>query len=711
MTGLSMIFDPASVAIVGASRQPGKRGYRAVQRLIEDGFAGRIYPVTPQTDEILGLKAYPSIGDVPDDVDLALIVRPALDVPRALEACGEAGVKGAVILAVGFRESGDAGQSLETEIVSIARRYGIRMIGPNTSGIFNTHKKLNLVGIGNVVPGSISVLSQSGNVILGLINETRPGNGLGFATYVGLGNEAEVGFHECLAELRADDRTKALIVYAEGFRDGRAFLQELRRTAVDKPVVIYKAGRSEIGSRSAASHTGALAGSFEVAHGALRQAGAVSVRRSDELLAVAEALTMSRPMIGDRVAVVADGGGHATMAADALVEFGMSVTILAQETQQALCHRLGGAAAVQNPIDVAGAADTDPGVFEGVVGSVIHDPNIDGVLLVGLFGGYAERFSPDLEGAEQATAAALVRLVQNAGKPIVVQSVYAGTRPAAHDVLRRGGIPVYQSIDVATRCLTALSERGTFLTTHTERSDLIRPNPVDTPELAPVGGMLPEHEARELLSRHGIPVAPWELAKKPTDAEQAAARFGGRVAMKVVSPDVVHKSDAGGVMLDVTPGDAAEAFESITDSVSRAVPDARIQGILVSPMAHRGLELIVGMTHDPNSGPVLMLGLGGVMVDAIGGAAFRVLPMTWREAWELSGEFHAASALKGFRGYVPDRNALVELLVKASNLVVAEPAIEEFDFNPVVLGSDGAVVVDARVVLRRDMDGAGSSER
>lgn len=694
-----MVFAPRTVAVIGASRNPAKRGYQVVKRLVEDGFPGGIYPINPNAKEIAGVPAYPSLSAIQSEIDLALIARPAEEVAEALAACGRAGVRAAVVIAVGFRESGEAGRQLEEELLRVAQHHSIRLVGPNTSGVFNTHHRLNLVGVDGIPHGSVSVLSQSGNVILGLINEARLSGGLGFASYAGLGNEADVRFHECLAVLREDPATDTIILYAEGFQEGRALLEEIRRTVPDKPVVVHKAGRSDAGSKSAASHTGALVGSFDVADAALRQAGAVSVHRSDELLPVAETLTVSMPMRGKRVAVVADGGGHATMAADALVEHDLVLSPLTDGTQAALRKLLGNPAAAGNPVDVAGAADTNPGLFAPVVATVLADPNIDGVLMVGLFGGYASRFSERLAQAEVQAAKSLVTATEAMQKPFIVQSVYAGFNPPAHAVLRRGGIPVHQSIDIAVRCLKALSERGNILNTLDSRTDSREVSPGSQPVVEAGLGLLPEHQAREILQHYEIPVAPWTLAASPDEAVAAAREFGKSVALKVVSRDLIHKSDTGGVMLDIDPSEAGKSFQAISASVTTHHPGIRMEGVLVSPMVDRGLELIVGMTRDPTFGPVLMVGLGGVMVDVIGGGAFRTLPITRQDALELASEFRPAAALNGFRGSTPNREALLDLLVKASDMAMSELAIQEFDFNPVVLGPSGAVVVDARIVL------------
>lgn len=423
------------------------------------------------------------------------------------------------------------------------------------------------------------------------------------------------------------------------------------------------------------------------------------VHRLDELLPVAETLAVSPPMQGARVAVVADGGGHATMAADALVERGLVVESLSEDTQATLRCLLGSAAAVSNPVDVAGAADTDPEILATTVEAVLADSSIDGVLLVGLFGGYARRFSEALAPAEEHASEMLVAITEAAQKPLIVQSIYAGFKPDALAVLTRANISVHQSIDIAARCVAALQERGAFLSTYDERSSFVRSISSGKATLGAMPGMLPEHEARQILDRFEIPVGAWKLATTPQEATKAAEGFGTHVALKVVSRDIVHKSDVGGVMLDVHPENAAQAFEAITASALTCDPSAYVEGVLVSPMADRGLELIVGMTRDETFGPVLMVGLGGVMVDVIGGAAFRALPVTRQEAWDITGEFRSGSAFSEYRGLVPDRDALVALLVSASNLVEAEPAISEFDFNPVILGPDGAIVVDARIVV------------
>ncbi len=704
METLRRMLNPRGVAIVGASRDPTKRGYQAVVRLIEDRFEGEIYPVNPQAGEVAGLTTYPTVLDIPGRVDLALIVTPAERVPGVIRRCGVKGIPGAVVVAAGFRETGERGRELEEELVAVAREAGVRLIGPNTSGVFNLPARLNLAGIPDVPRGPIGLLSQSGNVTLGLLTEARLHSSLGFSSYVGVGNEADVQFHEYLAYLREDPHTAVVIIYAEGFRNGRAFLQEARQTVPETPVVIHKAGRSEAGRRAAGSHTGALATDPGVTDLLLRQAGVVSIRRSDQLFAAAEVLALQPPLRGSRVAVLADGGGHATMAADALAEYGIELTTLTDATRRRLAELLPPAASVRNPVDVAGGADRDPALFAPVLEAIFADPHVDGVLLVGLFGGYAMRFATQHAPAEEATAEAVTSLAAHSGKALVVQSAYAGHKPPVYQTLYRGGVPVHESIDVAARCISVLAERGNYLRTASTRSSFVVGSPAARSRLAGEHGLLPEHRARELLEGYGAPVAPWRLARSPEDAAAAAEEWGRRVALKVVSADVAHKSDVGGVMLNLTADEALAGYEAVLRRVTAALPGARIEGVLVSPMAERGVEMIVGMVRDPTFGPVAMTGLGGVLVELLGEVSFRALPPTELEIGEMLDELSATRMLGGFRGSeAVNRKALVELILTVSTIAQAEPSISAIDLNPVILTPDSATIVDARVIVGNDL--------
>jgi len=704
---VSALFSPRNVAVLGASSDPLKRGYQAIARLQADGFPHPIYPVNPRADEILGLTAYPDVEAIPGAVDLALLVTPAALVPQLLKACGRKGVAAAVVIAVGFGEIGDEGRALEEEIARIATAYDIALVGPNTNGVFNLHERLNLVGVADVPEGELALVCQSGNMAVALFADAAAGS-VGYSSYVGIGNEAGLRYHELLPHLAADPHTGAVLMYAEGFRDGRAVLQAAAEVTRDTPVVAYKAGRSEAARRSALSHTGAIAGSPKVAEDLLRQAGVIVVDRSDELLAVGEAVLRQPPLRAPSIAVLADGGGHATVAADALGRQHLGLAELAPATRQRLGELLPPAASTANPVDVAGATDRDLSLFETCVATLLADAQVAGVLCVGLFGGYGIRFSGELAAAEESAARGMAKLARDHGKALVLQSAYTHARPKAHELLRAAGVPVHGSVETAVRCLGALWERGRVRATADERSGFaLGPRP-------DVDGVraLTEPEGRDLLARHGLDVGTWVLVRNPAEAALAAERIGAPVAMKVVSSDVVHKSDAGGVLLGIDGADAARAgFDEIVRRVAAAEPGALLDGVLVVPMAPKGIELIVGATIDPTFGPVLTVGAGGVAVEVLDDVAFRAVPTTPLECREMLDELAIAPMLDGFRGGdVIDRKALVDLLLGVSRLIEAEPGIVELDLNPVIAHRGGLAPVDVRVVVADTNSGTSEDE-
>lgn len=707
---IERILEPETIAVVGASTDPSKRGYQAIETLQTGGFDGRIYPVNPSTDEIRGLDVYSSIDAIPEPVDLALIVVPGPVVPSVLEDCADIDVGGAVVIAVGFGETGDDGAALEERIVSLARENDVRLVGPNTSGLINVTDGANLVGADGVPEGDLALLCQSGNLAIALFTEAAGRDGVGFSHYVGVGNEAEIRFDEYLPYFEHTEKTDAIVCYVEGLSDGRAFLEQARETAHETPIVVCKSGRSAVGKRSASSHTGSLAGDAAVADAVFRQAGVVSVERSDELLATADALASLPPMDGENVAILADGGGHATLAADALAARGLSVPRLADETQERLREHLPDAASVENPVDVAGGTDDDPSVFADCAAALFDDPNVDAVLLSGLFGGYAERFTDDLEALEKRAAREIVADASDVGVPLIVQSAYESADPDTHAILRERDVPVYESLDIAIACLSALSTYGTHLQRATEKSSFALESETDDDRslaAEATDGTLSEYDARELLAEYDAPVTPSALATTETEAARTAREFDGPVAMKVVSPDIVHKTEADAVALDVPDDDAAATFTELLESTRSHDPDAAIDGTLVSPMRTEGVEVIVGATDDEQFGPVVMVGLGGVFVEVFEDVAFRAAPLTERDAREMIEEIDAQAILEGARGGPPvDREALIEVLLTVSELVTDYPEIDEVDLNPVLVGEDGAEILDASILVESPDDTA-----
>jgi acyl-CoA synthetase (NDP forming) len=699
---IERVLDPDSVAVVGASTDPSKRGHQAIATLQQGGYDGDVYPVNPSADEVRGLEVYDSLADAPQPVDLALVVVPAPVVPSVLEDCADADVGGAVVVAVGFGETDADGEHLERRVVELAREHDVRVVGPNTSGLINVHEGLNLVGAENVPPGDVALVCQSGNLAIALFVEALGVDGLGFSHYVGVGNEADLRFDEYLPYYGADDRTDAITTYVEGFTDGRAFLRAAREVGRETPIVALKGGRSAVGKASTSSHTGSMAGDAAVADAVFAQAGVVTVDRADELLPTADALGSQPPAGGPNVGVLADGGGHATLAADALTEAGLSVPDLADDTRARLQTVLPDAASVANPVDVAGGTDDDPSVFYDCAAAIARDPNVDALLLTGLFGGYGVRFADDLTDPEVETAREVAGIPEETGVPVVVQSAYESLRPEPHAVLRERDVPVLESLDVAVRAVDALATYGIHLDRVDRKSDfrLDRAPGEDETLDATTAGTLTEAAARDLLAAHDVPLCPATHAESADEAAAAAREYDGPVALKVVSPDVVHKSDVGGVALDVAAGDAAAAYERVVDAARDHDPEAAVEGALVSPMRVGGVELVVGVVDDPQFGHVAMVGVGGVFVEVLEDVAFRALPLTEADARDLVGGVDAQALLDGARGAEPvDREALVDLLLAVSRFVEANPRVRELDLNPVRADGDGVEALDAAITV------------
>ena len=448
---LHRVLNAESVAIIGASKNKTKRGYQAIVTLLEENYEGKIFPVNPKEKNVLGFKCYSNITDIEENVDLALITTPARTIPNILRDCGKKGVAGAVLIAGGFREAGDEGKRLEREVVEVAKQNNVRLIGPNTSGMMNLKIGLNLVGTKNVPRGDIALVTQSGNMALELITEAAIKSKKGFSYYVGVGNESDIKFHEYLNFFKNDPDTKAILMYVEGLSEGRKFLQEAYKATLVKPVVLLKSGKTAAGKKSAGSHTGSLAGMSEVALTAFKRAGITVIEDSDKLLPAAETLSSLPPIRNHKIAILADGGGHATIAADLLTEAGIEIPELHEKTQEKLKKLLPWNASVRNPVDVAGGTDSNPELFADCVKEILRDHNVGGLLLVGLFGGYAIRFAEELRFQEEDAAHQMGKFVKKYKKPIVVHSLYNFLKPHAHELLRYYNIPVYDSLEVACK--------------------------------------------------------------------------------------------------------------------------------------------------------------------------------------------------------------------------------------------------------------------
>jgi acetyltransferase len=711
--GLEKILNAESVAIVGASKSHTKRGYQAIRTLLDEKFEGEIYPVNPKEKTILGFKCYAKVSNIKDPVDIALITTPARTIPAILEDCGRKGVHGAVIIAGGFGEIGEEGKKLEDEMMDAARKYNIRIIGPNTSGMMNLKSSLNLVGLKDSPKGEIALLTQSGNMALTLITEARIKSRKGFSYYVGVGNEADIKFHEYLKFFREEPDTRAILMYVEGMRDGRRFLKEAYKTTIIKPIILLKSGRSSTGKQSAGSHTGALAGISEVSDGAFQRAGIITIENSDELFPAAETLSSLSPLQNNRIAILADGGGHATIAADLLTELGVEIPPLREKTQAKLKKILPSNASFRNPVDVAGGTDSNPALFADCAAIILKDRGIGGLLIVGLFGGYGIRFDESLAFEEEDAAHRMGKLVREKKKPIILHSLYSFEKPHSHDLLRYNNIPVYDSLDISCKCIGVLAEYGQYLSADhikakfdfnwRKRAQKSVAELISQVQKEGRNTLL-EHEAKTIFRKHRISISEEGLASTVEEAIQIANRLDGAVAMKIVSPDILHKSDASGVRLGLRAEKAVQtAFNQIVQNAKRFNADADIRGVLVSPMIKDGIEIIIGSKIDDQFGPVIMFGIGGTMVEVLKDVVFRVLPISYTSARNMVREIRSVRLLDGFRGSPPyDKKAIERLLMTVSEVIESYPEIKELDLNPVIVHEHGLKIADARIILKEN---------
>lgn len=705
---LDRILKPRGVVVVGASEDPTKRGNRAIAALRQGGYAGQIHAVNPKGGTVHGITVARTIEELEGDLDTALICTPAHTVPDALAQCAKQGVAGAIALALGFRETGAAGADLELRIQSIVADTGIRVIGPNTSGVLNPHHALNLIGVSDVPAGRIALLSQSGNITLQLLTEAMRRTRSGFSMVIGVGNETDLRFDEYLEYLADEPNTGVIAMYVEGFRRGQKFLETAARVTEKKPVVLLKGGRTVRGKAAARSHTGALAGSYPVFRAGLKQSGVVQVRRSDELLHVAETLA-SQPARGTYrgIAILTDGGGHGTLATDALHLHGAAIAEIGSVTAAALQQLLGTGTPTSNPVDLAGAADADPLAIAKAVDLLLQDERVASVFVVGLFGGYYQRFAAELLAREIAAAQAIVESARRQRRGVVVYSLYAESTSEPLEVLRRAGIPVVSSLEVGARCVVALNERGQQL----DRRRGTEP-PIRKPQWSGMDrlrqesrAILLETEARDLVAGYGAVVVPGTLCATAAEAEAAAAGIGGPVAMKCVAGGVLHKTEAGGVKLDVEPQNVKSTFDEICDNVRvychKRASEPDFKGVLVVPAMPKPIvELLVGYRKDAQYGGVIVVGLGGTAVEVLKDITLRLLPIRRDDAKKMLTELRGARLLRGHRGSARvDREAVVDAIMAVARCVASNPEVIELEINPLFAYDHGAVAIDVRALL------------
>lgn len=697
---LRPFFAPAGVALIGASDNPSKLSHGILKNMISYGYQGAVYPVNPKAKSILGLTCYPDIRQVPDPVDLAVIIIPAPAVPEALEACGERGIHAVIIISGGFKEVGPEGAALEKICLEIARKHHMRLIGPNCVGTLNLYTGLNTTFIQGVpARGGISFVSQSGAVGGGVIDYLR-NKGVGFAAFASLGNEADITETDVIEYLATDPDTRVIAAYVESIRDGQRFLRIAREVTRQKPIILLKAGRTEAGARAVSSHTGSLAGANEAYRAAFIQSGVIEANTVAELFEIATALDTQPLPQGSRVAIVTNAGGPAALASDSLASHGLQLATLVEDTRQALRAHLNPAAQVDNPIDMLGGAE--PHDYAFALNQALQDPNVDATLTI---------LVPQALVDPAEVARQIAQVAQSAAKPVLTCFMGEHSVGQAREILRRAGIPMYTFPESAGYVLGAMQRYAKWhQRTWVEPT---RPEGCQPEKVAAILSqfasrrVLGEAESRLVLDAYGVSLIPGALARNAEEAVEAAERLGFPVVMKVVSPQILHKSDVGGIRLNLkSPGEVREAFSEMMTRLQSLLPHADLEGVLIEAMAPAGHEVIIGMRRDPNFGPVMMFGLGGIYVELFRDVAFRVAPLTHDDALEMIFETRAGRLLSGFRNQpIADLEAILDAILRLSHLSLDFPEIQEAEINPLLVRpkGEGAVALDCRILLENGM--------
>ncbi len=698
---LDPFFRPRSVAVIGASSDPKKLGHAVLDNLVNGGYPtdGRVvYPINPKGGAILGLRAFPSVKDVSGPIDLAVIVIPYMQVPEALRECGEKKIPAAVIISAGFREAGREGLEREQELIEISHAYAIRLIGPNCLGVIDTVTPLNASFSAGMPPGGpMAFMSQSGALGTAILDWAQAGR-LGLSKFVSLGNKADVDEVDLLRDWAGDESSRVILCYIEGLPDGQEFLRVARDTSKIKPVVAIKSGITQAGARAVTSHTGSLAGSEQAYQAAFRQAGVVRVTSLEDLFDCARAFGYLPPLRGDRIAIVTNAGGPGILATDALERAGLSLARFDAERIRALEGFLPDAASAANPVDLLGDARADR--YRLALEQVCADPHVDAVLVI---------LAPQALTEYEETAGVVAQMTRSATIPILACFMGEARMKAATAILDREHVPNFPYPERAALVLKAMS---TYRAYRAEPPPEIVRFPIDGARarraidraLGEGRVTLGDAEAREIAQACGLATPPAELAASADEAVGIAGRLGYPVVLKIASPDILHKTDVGGVKVGIqNAAEVRDAFDLITYRAQRYLPEARLWGCQVQKMAAPGMEVLIGMNRDPQFGPLITFGLGGIFVEALKDVAFRVAPFGRREAMEMLGEIRARSLLDGVRGKPPvDKEALVEALLRVAQLALDFPEIAELDVNPFIVydQGQGGVAIDMRLVLR-----------
>ena len=702
---LESFFTPSSVAVIGASTNPSKLGHAVLKNLVDCGYSqkGKVYPINPGANEILSFPAFASVLDIPDEIDLAVIVIPYNYVPDALRDCGKKKIPAAIVISAGFREAGREGTERELELITIAKEYNIKLIGPNCLGIIDTFAPLNASFAAGTPPkGPMAFMSQSGALGTAVLDIALAGR-LGLSKFVSLGNKADVSEIDLLQAWENDPNTRVIMIYSEGMPNGDEFIRTARKVTRKMPVVAIKSGVTQSGSRAVSSHTGSLAGSEQAYKAAFQQAGILRAESMQALFDMSLALGYQPPLQDDRIAIITNAGGPGILATDALERAGLSLARFELETIHKLEEYLPDAASAANPVDVLGDARADR--YRFALELVADDPNVDGLLIV---------LTPQAMTEIEETAQAVCDLSRDINKPILGCFMGEARVQTGIDILTSNGIPNYPFPERAATSFQAMSSYRQIKSrplpeyTHFEVdretvSQTIK-RVLDEDRLS-----IGDAEARAIMTAYGMKIPKSEIAKTPREAVEIAARFGYPVVLKIASPDILHKTDVGGVKVGLRNAtEIQDAFELMLYRAQRYLPEARIWGCLVQEMVPSGgIEVLVGMNRDPQFGPLITFGLGGIYVEILKDVTFRIAPFSRLEAEEMQNEIRARALLEGVRGQPPlDKDAITETLLRVGQLVQDFPMIAELDINPLMVypNDQGAVAIDMRLILTGEHD-------
>ena len=695
---LDVFFSPESVAVIGATEAAGSVGRTVLWNLISTPFGGTVYPVNIKRSSVLGIKAYPNIGEVPAQVDLAVIITPAQVIPGVVRDCAAAGVKAAIVISAGFKELGPKGAELERQLLEEARKGGIRIIGPNCLGVMSPNTGLNATfGRGMARPGSVGFISQSGALCTAVLDWSFS-ELVGFSAFLSIGAMVDVGWGDLIYYLGDDPRTKSILIYMESIGDARAFLSAAREVALTKPIIVIKAGRTAQGGKAAASHTGSLTGSDDVLDAAFRRSGVLRVNNISDLFYMAEVLAKQPPPKGRKLTILTNAGGPAVLATDALITGGGELTELSKETFEAFNSFLPATWSRNNPVDIIG--DATPERYAKALGTAAKDTNSDGMLVV---------LTPQ-DMTDPTQIAEQLKPYANLGDKPVLASWMGGPEVAAGErILNAAGIPTFSYPDTAARMfnymwqyshnLRGLYETPVFAPTTAEAA---KAEKIIQAARASGRTILTEFESKQVLSAYGIPTVETRVAKTEAEAVKCAAEIGYPVVLKLFSETITHKTDVGGVQLNLKDAEAVRAaFAKIEAGVKEKAGEGHFLGVTVQPMIKlEGYEVILGSSLDPQFGPVILFGLGGQLVEVFKDRALALPPLNTTLARRMMEETKIYTALKGVRGRkAVDLAALEQMMVSFSQLVVEQRWIKEIDINPLLASPDRLIALDARVVV------------